>query len=73
MDSNNIFGIILIMIGLAGSAVALAYAWLFQMLLRYARNDLSEGAGLFLICFAGLLVSVLVLYGGVRLWKRPSA
>jgi hypothetical protein len=72
MDWNRIFAILLMLAGAAGSAVALFYAWFIQMLLRYARDDLMDGIWFFLICLAGLLVSVIVGYAGVRLWKRSA-
>jgi amino acid transporter len=73
MDWNRIFGTLLILAGVAGSAVALVYAWTIQMMLRYARHDLMDGFWIFLICFAGLLVSVLVGYVGVRMLRQPQA
>jgi hypothetical protein len=70
MDWNRIFGSLLILAGAIGSATALLYVWTIQMMLRYARHDLSQGIWVFLICLAVLLVSLIVGYLGVRLWKR---
>jgi amino acid transporter len=73
MDWKRIFGILLTLAAIAGSAVVLVYAWTIQMMLRYARHDLSDGFWIFLICVAGLLVSVIVGYAGVRTLRRPQA
>jgi hypothetical protein len=71
IDWKKVFGILLMLVGAAGSAAALLYIWMIQMMLRYARRDLMEGAWVFAICVAGLLVSILVGYIGVRVHRQP--
>jgi hypothetical protein len=72
MDRNKFFGFFLILAGLAGGTVALVYAWTIQMMLRHARHDLLDGIWALLICFAVLLLSVLVGYLGRRLWRKSA-
>jgi hypothetical protein len=72
IDWKRVFGFLLMIAGGAGSVVALFYIWVFQMLLRYARESLWEGRWIFLMCFAGLAVSIAVGTLGWRLFRRPE-
>ena len=72
VDWKRIFGFVLMLAGIAGSAVALLYIWFIQMLLRYARDSLWDGFWYFAICGAGLLVSILVGYVGLRMFRARN-
>ena len=69
-----IAGILLMVAGALGAAAALFYIWFIQLLLRYARDSLWDGAWLFAICLAGFAVSLFAVYlGYYRLFRRPPA
>ena len=72
IDWKRVFGFLLMLAGAAGSASALFYIWFFQMLLRYARDSLWDGRWFFLMCFAGLAVSVAVGALGWRMFRRSG-
>jgi hypothetical protein len=73
MDWKRVFGFLLMLAGAAGGVAALFYIWFFQMLLRYARDSLWDGRWFFLMCFAGLAVSIAAGALGWRLFRRPPA
>jgi hypothetical protein len=72
IDWKRVFGFLLMIAGGVGCVAALFYIWFFQMLLRYARDSLWDGKWFFLMCIAGLAVSIATGTLGWKIFRRPE-
>lgn len=72
-DWKKLFAILLVIVGVGGSAFVVFYFWVLNMMVQYARHSWWDYSWVLVVFAGGLLISVLVAYVGIRMLRQSKA